>query len=75
MTMSEEQRVHARLRVYLNGKWDELDDVVKLALTVIASELDGLNENQRKTQRLIVWIGSALVTSLLSLSITLLVRL
>lgn len=69
-----ETRTRRRLREYLNGEWENMPISTRLALTVIAAELDGLNQNVRVLRRVVFWVGASLITSLLSLTVTLLAR-
>lgn len=69
---SRDGRTHMHLKSYLNGRWDAMDADVRLALTVIASELDGLNANTRATRKVVTWVGGLMVSAILSLTVTLL---
>ncbi len=71
-TSEDERRTHERVKEYLNGRWEELTPETRLALTVIADELDGLNENVRSLRTVVVWVGMSIAGAILSLAITLL---
>lgn len=71
-SIDSESRTHQRLKTYLNGRWDTIDEPVRLALLVIISELDGLNANTRATRRVVTWVGALMISALMSLTVTLL---
>ena len=70
-----DERTHARLRRYLNGKWDDMDPATRQALTVLADELDGVHAALRKFNRNLMAVGLTLLTGMVTLIVTLIAAL
>jgi len=69
-----DMRTRDRLRDFLNGKWDQMDEGSRMGFTVICDEIDGLHDQLRRINQRMTFFGTTLVVSMVGLIATLLAQ-